>query len=86
MNKKCTSCNDHFSSDGELICSNCRVRSLEFKTSKRNFYKDRKAWNDYANESLHAISTCPAYNNARPILRRSERVVSSDLSIHSDTI
>lgn len=85
MNKKCTKCNDHFSSDGELVCTKCRVSSYDFTTSKRDFSKNIKAWNKYANEELHKIAISNKYTN-KPIVRHTERIVDSNLNIHSSQI
>jgi len=79
MNKKCENCNDHFKSNGELICSKCRVKSFEFKTSKRNFYKDKRAWNKLADDALSKITAQYAIKGT---FKAPERFVDSKLNIH----
>ena len=86
MNKKCDSCNDHFKSNGELTCSSCRVKTFNFTTSKRNFYKDRRSWDEYSKiENAKVIQH--DYNKASSThLKPAVLVVGKNLSIHSTRI
>ena len=79
MNKKCDSCNDHFQSDGEKRCPNCRVKSYDLNTRIRDHSKNVKAWNVMANKSNSAVIEF----YSKPCPKPSKRYVSSDLSVHS---
>ena len=82
MNKKCDSCNNHFKSNGELTCSSCRVKTFNFTTSKRNFYKDRRSWDEYANsENAKVIE-----HYSKPSSMPAVLVVGKNLDIHSTRI
>jgi len=85
MIKNCIKCYDAFNSRGETSCSMCRVMSLELKTDKRNFYKDRKSWNKLADDRLKEIlEFYNTKNNAKIVdIKPLQRVVDYELNIHS---
>lgn len=47
-----------FGNSGEFYCANCFAPNMKdvFSGNKRNFYKDRKYWNEKAKQSMKALT------------------------------
>ena len=82
MIKECSKCSERFNSDGELICTMCRVASYDFSTAKRDHTKNIKSWNEYAKKSNDAVI---AKHAPKGNIKYLERVVDSNLNIHSSS-